>query len=76
MKNSAAGLLTSLDDLFSTQEEREAAVQPRVEDIPIDLIPHRRLVKLLHAINLNLWGGQPYERNNQIQRRIGDSRRA
>ena len=38
MKNSAAGLLTSLDDLFSTQEEREAAAQPRVEDIPIDLI--------------------------------------
>ena len=38
MKNSAAGLLTSLDDLFSTQEEREAAVQPRVEDIPVDLI--------------------------------------
>ena len=38
VKNSAAGLLTSLDDLFSTQEEREAAAQPRVEDIPIDLI--------------------------------------
>lgn len=38
MKNSAAGLLTSLDDLFSTQEEREAAAQPRVEDIPINLI--------------------------------------
>ena len=38
MKNSAAGLLTSLDDLFSTQEEREASAQPRVEDIPIDLI--------------------------------------
>ena len=38
MKNSAAGLLTSLDDLFSTQEEREAAAKPRVEDIPIDLI--------------------------------------
>ena len=38
MKNSAAGLLTSLDDLFSTQEEREAAAQPRVEDIPIDQI--------------------------------------
>ena len=38
MKNSAAGLLTSLDDLFSTQEEREIAAQPRVEDIPIDLI--------------------------------------
>ena len=37
-KNSAAGLLTSLDDLFSTQEEREVAAQPRVEDIPIDLI--------------------------------------
>ena len=37
-KNSAAGLLTSLDDLFTTQEEREIASQPRVEDIPIDLI--------------------------------------
>jgi len=37
-KNSAAGLLTSLDDLFSTQEEREVAAQPRVEDVPIDLI--------------------------------------
>jgi len=38
VKNSAAGLLTSLDDLFSTQEEREIAAQPRVEDIPIDQI--------------------------------------
>ena len=38
MKSSAAGLLTSLDDLFSTQEEREAAAQPRVEDIPVELI--------------------------------------
>ena len=38
VKNSAAGLLTSLDDLFSTQEEREVAAQPRVEDIPIDQI--------------------------------------
>ena len=38
VKNSAAGLLTSLDDLFSTQEERESAAQPRVEDIPINLI--------------------------------------
>ena len=38
VKNSAAGLLTSLDDLFSTQEEREAAAQSRVEDIPIDQI--------------------------------------
>ena len=37
-KNSAAGLLTSLDDLFSTQEEREVAAQPRVEDIPVDQI--------------------------------------
>ena len=38
VKNSAAGLLTSLDDLFSTQEERKIAAQPRVEDIPVDLI--------------------------------------
>ena len=38
MKSSVAGLLTSLDDLFSTQEERELAAQPRVEDIPVDLI--------------------------------------
>ena len=38
VKSSAAGLLTSLDDLFSTQEEREIAAQPRVDDIPVDLI--------------------------------------
>ena len=37
-KNSAAGLLASLDDLFSTQEEREVAAQPRVEDIPVNQI--------------------------------------
>lgn len=37
-KNSAQGLLTTLDDLFSTQEEREVASQPRVQEIPIDLI--------------------------------------
>ena len=37
-KNSAQGLLTTLDDLFSTQEEREVASQPRVQDISIDLI--------------------------------------
>ena len=37
-KNSAQGLLTTLDDLFSTQEEREIASQPRVQEISIDLI--------------------------------------
>ena len=37
-KNSAAGLLTSLDDLFSTQEERSIATQPRVEEVSVDLI--------------------------------------
>ena len=37
-KNSAQGLLTTLDDLFSTQEEREVASQPRVQEIPVDLI--------------------------------------
>ena len=37
-KNSAQGLLTTLDDLFSTQEEREVATQPRVQEISIDLI--------------------------------------
>lgn len=37
-KNSAQGLLTTLDDLFSTQEEREVASQPRVQEISIDLI--------------------------------------
>lgn len=37
-KNSAQGLLTTLDDLFSTQEEREVANQPRVQAISIDLI--------------------------------------
>ena len=38
MKSSAQGLLTTLDDLFSTQEEREVACQPRVQEISIDLI--------------------------------------
>ena len=38
MKNSAAGLLTSLDDLFSTQEERSIATQPRVEEVPLALL--------------------------------------
>ena len=38
VKSSAQGLLTTLDDLFSTQEEREIAAQPRVQDISIDLI--------------------------------------
>ena len=37
-KNSAQGLLTTLDDLFSTQEEREVATQPRVQEISIDQI--------------------------------------
>ena len=37
-KNSAQGLLTTLDDLFSTQKEREVATQPRVQEISIDLI--------------------------------------
>lgn len=37
-KNSAQGLLTTLDDLFSTQEEREVAGQPRVQEISIDQI--------------------------------------
>ena len=38
VKSSAQGLLTTLDDLFSTQEEREVAIQPTVQDISIDLI--------------------------------------
>ena len=38
VKSSAQGLLTKLDDLFSTQEEREVATQPRVQEISIDLI--------------------------------------
>lgn len=37
-KNSAANLLTSVDSLFTTQAERDIAVQPRIEDIPIDRI--------------------------------------
>ena len=37
-KNSAQGLLTTLDDLFSTQEEREVGSQPRVQDVSINLI--------------------------------------
>ena len=37
-KNSAASLLTSVDSLFTTQEERDTATQPRVQEIPIDII--------------------------------------
>lgn len=37
-KNSAASLLTSVDSLFTTQEERDIAGQPRVQEIPIDKI--------------------------------------
>ena len=37
-KNSAASLLTSVDSLFTTQEERNIASQPRVQEIPVDKI--------------------------------------
>ncbi len=37
-KNSAAGLLTSVDELFTTQEERDAAKREAVMDIPISEI--------------------------------------
>ena len=37
-KNSVASLLTSVDSLFTTQEERDIATQPRVQEIPIDQI--------------------------------------
>ncbi len=37
-KTSAASLLTSVDSLFTTQEERDTATQPRVQEIPIDKI--------------------------------------
>ena len=37
-KNSAASLLTSVDSLFTTQEERDTATQPRVQEIPIEQI--------------------------------------
>ena len=37
-KSSAASLLTSVDSLFTTQEERDIDKQPRVQEIPIDQI--------------------------------------
>lgn len=37
-KSSAARFLTSVDSLFTTQEERNTAKQPRVQEIPIDQI--------------------------------------
>ena len=37
-QNSAKGLLTSVDSLFTTQAEREEAKLTRVEEIPIELI--------------------------------------
>ena len=38
MKNSAASLLTSVDDLFTTQEERDAAKRETVMEIPLSKI--------------------------------------
>ena len=37
-KSSVASLLTSVDDLFTTQEERDAAKREAVVDIPLDEI--------------------------------------
>ena len=37
-KNSVGGLLTSLDELFTTQEERDTAKLPTVQDINLSLI--------------------------------------
>ena len=37
-KSSVASLLTSVDDLFTTQEERDAAKRETVVDIPLDEI--------------------------------------
>lgn len=37
-KNNVGGLLTSLDDLFTTQEERDTAKLPTVQDIDLKLI--------------------------------------
>ncbi len=37
-RKSAAGLLTSLDDLFTTQEERDEAKREHLVDIPLDKI--------------------------------------
>lgn len=37
-KSSAARLLTSVDSLFTTQEERDTDKQPRVQEIPINQI--------------------------------------
>lgn len=37
-KNSAVNLLTSVDSLFTTQEERDIECQPRVQEIPVDKI--------------------------------------
>ena len=37
-KNSAASLLTSIDSLFTTQQERDLVSQPRVEEISLDRI--------------------------------------
>ena len=38
MKNSASSLLTSLDSLFTTQEERDIQQRPTVEEIPLHMI--------------------------------------
>lgn len=37
-KSNASGLLTSLDSLFTTQEQRDAAKRDVVLDLPLDQI--------------------------------------
>ena len=38
VKNSAASLLTSVDDLFTTQEERDEAKRETIMEIPLSQI--------------------------------------
>lgn len=57
-KNSVASLLTSVDSLFTTQEERNIASQPRVQEIPIDIIddfPNHPFKVRMRIVGMHFW---------------------
>ena len=58
-KSSAAGLLTSVDSMFTTQEERDNAQRSYVTDLPIaeisDFPDHPFKVRMDESIQVQKW---------------------
>lgn len=58
-KSSAAGLLTSVDSMFTTQEERDNAQRSYVTDLPVaeisDFPDHPFKVRMDESIQVQKW---------------------